>query len=67
VVLSPKSTIISLSHSNMPSNRKATISRKTNETDIQVELHLDVVPGVDEQIIDVSTGIGFLDHVSEDR
>jgi hypothetical protein len=44
--------------------RIATISRKTNETEIEVSINLDCQPGsASEQIIDVSTGIGFLDHV----
>jgi hypothetical protein len=42
--------------------RKASVVRKTNETDIQVSLTLDSSPGV-AQNITVSTGIGFLDHV----
>ncbi|CAE6504730.1 unnamed protein product [Rhizoctonia solani] len=45
------------------SNRTATISRKTSETDIQVTLTLDCNPGLSKQVIDVSTGIGFLDHM----
>ena len=44
--------------------RTATISRKTNETDIDVYLNLDCQPGsASQQIIEISTGIGFLDHV----
>jgi len=43
--------------------RSATVARKTNETDIQVSLTLDTDPSV-SQVIQVSTGIGFLDHVS---
>jgi imidazoleglycerol phosphate dehydratase HisB len=44
--------------------RTATISRKTNETEIQVYINLDCQPGsASQQIIEVSTGIGFLDHV----
>jgi imidazoleglycerol-phosphate dehydratase len=44
--------------------RQATISRKTNETQIEVSLNLDCAPGSGvTQTIDVSTGIGFLDHV----
>lgn len=44
--------------------RTAKISRKTNETDIEVYINLDCQPGsASQQIIDVSTGIGFLDHV----
>ncbi|KAI0006054.1 ribosomal protein S5 domain 2-type protein [Russula compacta] len=43
--------------------RTAAISRKTNETDIQVYINLDCQPGsASQQIIDVTTGIGFLDH-----
>ncbi|KDN34606.1 Imidazoleglycerol-phosphate dehydratase, partial [Rhizoctonia solani AG-8 WAC10335] len=45
------------------SDRTATISRKTSETDIQVTLALDRNPGLSKQVIDVSTGIGFLDHM----
>ncbi|KAG8747636.1 imidazoleglycerol-phosphate dehydratase [Ceratobasidium sp. 414] len=44
--------------------RSATVSRKTSETDIEVKLELDCNPGLKEQIIEVSTGIGFLDHDS---
>jgi len=43
--------------------RSATVSRETSETSITCSLTLDVVPGVDKQEINVSTGIGFLDHV----
>ncbi|KAF8759042.1 Imidazoleglycerol-phosphate dehydratase [Rhizoctonia solani] len=46
------------------SARTATVSRKTSETDIQVTLTLDCNPGLTKQTIDVSTGIGFLDHDS---
>ncbi|WP_319508825.1 imidazoleglycerol-phosphate dehydratase HisB [uncultured Methanolobus sp.] len=38
--------------------RKANISRKTSETDISIELELD-----GEGIADISTGIGFFDHM----
>jgi imidazoleglycerol-phosphate dehydratase len=49
----------------MASARVASISRKTNETDIQVELNLDATHGSGiTQEIDVNTGIGFLDHVN---
>ncbi|KAF8184898.1 imidazoleglycerol phosphate dehydratase [Mycena galopus ATCC 62051] len=44
--------------------RQATVSRKTNETEIEVNLNLDCAPGSGvTQTIDVSTGIGFLDHM----
>ena len=44
--------------------RQATISRKTNETEIEVYIDLDCTPGSNvKQVIEVSTGIGFLDHV----
>jgi len=44
--------------------RQATISRKTSETEIEVFIDLDCVPSANvKQMIDVSTGIGFLDHV----
>ncbi|KAF7359342.1 Imidazoleglycerol-phosphate dehydratase [Mycena sanguinolenta] len=44
--------------------RQASISRKTNETEIDVTLNLDCAPGSGvTQTIDVSTGIGFLDHM----
>ena len=45
-------------------DRTATISRKTNETEIEVHINLDCQPGsASQQIISISTGIGFLDHV----
>ena len=44
--------------------RTAQVSRKTNETQIEVFVNLDCTPGSGQvQSIDVSTGIGFLDHV----
>ncbi len=43
--------------------RTASVSRTTSETTIECTITLDNVPGVTEQVIDVSTGIGFLDHV----
>lgn len=39
-------------------SRRATIQRKTNETDIRIELDLDGDGGSD-----VATGVGFLDHM----
>ena len=46
------------------STRTATVSRKTSETSIEVELNLDWSPSSGlKQEIEVSTGIGFLDHV----
>lgn len=46
------------------SKRKATIARKTDETAIEVSINLDTQPGSGlQQVIDISTGIGFLDHV----
>jgi imidazoleglycerol-phosphate dehydratase len=48
----------------MAAPRVATVSRKTNETDIQVDLNLDATQGSGiTQVIQVKTGIGFLDHV----
>ena len=46
----------------MVNARCATITRKTGETDITVSVNLDGDLST-EQIIKVSTGIGFLDHV----
>lgn len=44
--------------------RTATIKRKTNETEIDISINLDCQPGsANAQVIDISTGIGFLDHV----
>ncbi|KAI9466234.1 IGPD-domain-containing protein [Lactarius psammicola] len=44
--------------------RTATISRKTNETEINVSIDLDSQPGsTSQQVIKISTGIGFLDHM----
>ncbi|KAF8307297.1 putative HIS3-imidazoleglycerol-phosphate dehydratase [Clavulina sp. PMI_390] len=42
--------------------RTASVARKTNETDIQVSITLDVDPSV-KQEISINTGIGFLDHM----
>jgi len=45
-------------------SRTASVSRKTSETSVEVFLDLDCAPGSNvKQTIDVSTGIGFLDHV----
>ena len=45
-------------------SRQASVSRKTNETEIEVFIDLDCQPGSNvAQVIDVSTGIGFLDHM----
>ncbi|WVQ94371.1 imidazoleglycerol-phosphate dehydratase [Kwoniella sp. CBS 9459] len=43
--------------------RTASVERKTSETSISCSIDLDHVPGVTEQVIEVSTGIGFLDHM----
>lgn len=44
--------------------RTASISRKTNETQIEVAINLDCQAGSgNTQEISISTGIGFLDHV----
>lgn len=48
---------------NSKSIRTATVTRQTAETDITCTITLDHGPGV-KQSINVSTGIGFLDHVS---
>ncbi|KAG6832682.1 imidazoleglycerol-phosphate dehydratase [Tricholoma furcatifolium] len=46
------------------SARQASLSRNTSETQIEVSINLDCTPGsVNAQVIDVSTGIGFLDHM----
>ncbi|KAJ3789894.1 IGPD-domain-containing protein [Lentinula aff. detonsa] len=48
----------------MSAPRTASISRKTNETNIEVSINLDCAPGAGAaQEINVSTGIGFLDHM----
>jgi imidazoleglycerol-phosphate dehydratase len=47
-------------------SRQASISRKTNETQIEVFIDLDYAPSSNvKQKIEISTGIGFLDHVSQ--
>ena len=44
--------------------RTAKLERKTNETQIEVFINLDCQPGSgNAQEIQISTGIGFLDHV----
>ncbi|KZT28473.1 IGPD-domain-containing protein [Neolentinus lepideus HHB14362 ss-1] len=44
--------------------RTATVSRNTNETQIEVSINLDSGSGsAIPQTIDISTGIGFLDHM----
>ncbi|KAK7049255.1 imidazoleglycerol-phosphate dehydratase [Paramarasmius palmivorus] len=46
------------------SSRQASVSRTTSETSIEVSINLDCAPGNGvTQTIDVSTGIGFLDHM----
>lgn len=46
------------------SPRTTSVTRKTNETSIQVTLNLDATPGSGIlQEIDIKTGVGFLDHV----
>jgi imidazoleglycerol phosphate dehydratase HisB len=46
------------------SPRTASVTRKTNETSIQITLNLDATPGSGiRQEIDIKTGVGFLDHV----
>ncbi|ODO04844.1 imidazoleglycerol-phosphate dehydratase [Cryptococcus amylolentus CBS 6273] len=47
----------------MSDQRTATVSRNTSETSITCTIDLDHVPGVTKQVIEVSTGIGFLDHM----
>ncbi|KIK63610.1 hypothetical protein GYMLUDRAFT_40665 [Collybiopsis luxurians FD-317 M1] len=48
----------------MSAPRTASVSRDTNETRIQVYINLDCPPGSGvAQDINVSTGIGFLDHM----
>ena len=53
---------MSLPESITSTERSASIARKTNETDIKVAIALDHAPD-QLQVIDISTGIGFLDHV----
>jgi hypothetical protein len=51
------------SHRIRMAERTASVERKTSETSISCTISLDNEPGVKAQEIDVSTGIGFLDHV----
>ena len=44
--------------------RKASVERKTSETEITCTLSLDNEAGLQKQVIEVNTGIGFLDHAS---
>ncbi|KAI9632277.1 imidazoleglycerol-phosphate dehydratase [Dioszegia hungarica] len=45
------------------SERTATVERKTSETEISCTINLDHDPAVGKQVIEVSTGLGFLDHM----
>lgn len=45
----------------MTAIRTATVSRKTNETDISITLAMDCAGA---QAIQIDSGIGFLDHVN---
>lgn len=45
------------------SERTATVERKTSETEISCTINLDHDPSVGKQVIEVNTGLGFLDHV----
>ncbi|KAI9502474.1 imidazoleglycerol-phosphate dehydratase [Coemansia spiralis] len=47
----------------MSQKRTASIERKTNETDIKVELTIGSLDSAAEQTINIDTGIGFLDHM----
>lgn len=44
----------------LPSRRRATVERRTRETDVRVELDLDA-----ETPVEIATGIGFYDHMLE--
>lgn len=46
----------------MTSHSRASVKRKTNETDITIELEINI-PFSCKTVQDISTGIGFLDHV----
>ncbi|TIB42324.1 hypothetical protein E3P86_00428 [Wallemia ichthyophaga] len=43
--------------------RQASVERNTGETQISVKLAIDTVMNKQKQVIDVHTGIGFLDHM----
>lgn len=60
-----RSALVWYSDVNMSAVRTATVKRKTNETDIDLVLTLDVPIGA-KQLISINTGIGFLDHVRSD-
>ncbi|KAJ1956271.1 imidazoleglycerol-phosphate dehydratase [Linderina pennispora] len=47
----------------MSQERTATVSRKTNETDIHITLEIGSLDSAAEQVINIDTGIGFLDHM----
>ncbi|KAF9052688.1 IGPD-domain-containing protein [Panaeolus papilionaceus] len=44
-------------------SRQASVSRKTSETEVEVSIDLDALANSQTQVINVSTGIGFLDHM----
>lgn len=56
---------MSLPQEILSTERSASVARTTNETDIRVAIALDHAPD-QIQVINVSTGIGFLDHVCFD-
>lgn len=45
------------------SERVASVERTTSETEISCTINLDHDPVAGKQVIEVQTGIGFLDHV----
>ena len=61
--LDPPTTVTKVVMSDMDV-RTASVSRKTSETEIQVSIALDQPLDGSHAKISVSTGIGFLDHVS---